>query len=284
MQHTGEETFLTLSWLTRRHVSLKSPSPRNNTYFSPTISSYFSNSLKDIYLINRQQPIKNMCSTLRRLILLAFVPTYHWFQPMPFIKWHSWSIIKNAIYSGMNLFIPKGWESTSFHAGLPLNSDISQNVYIRILRKRISKHPSPQLFDKLSQMEDDLVNKPNPLNFHMKAMQLIHSFARKCNTKIYDYINWLTNCCRISPLVYLCSSQISSDRDRAALFNSLFHSVFTVSHFTLPSSDNLSIPPSITSDLHKLINYRYWKPLALLIQLSHLVLTELVRNFSNTVP
>ena len=54
---------------------------------------------------------------------------------------------------------------------------------------------------------------------------------------------------KIPPLVYLCSSQASSDRDRAALFNSFFHSVFTVSHFTLPSSDNLSIPPSIISNL-----------------------------------
>ena len=97
-------------------------------------------------------------------------------------------------------------------------------------------------------MEDDLVYKTQSSKSSYES-QLIHSFAGKCNNKIYDYINSLTNSCKIPPLVYLCSSQASSDRDRAALFNSFFHSVFTVSHFTLPSSDNLSIPPSIISDL-----------------------------------
>ena len=159
-----------------------------------------------------------------------------------------WSIIKNAIYSGMNLFIPKvRLRKHQFPRWFtPELRHFTKRI--RTLRKRISKHPSSQLFDKLSQMEDDLVYKTQSSKSSYES-QLIHSFAGKCNNKIYDYINSLTNSCKIPPLVYLCSSQASSDRDRAALFNSFFHSVFTVSHFTLPSSDNLSIPPSIISDL-----------------------------------
>ena len=150
----------------------------------------------------------------------------------------------------MNLFIPKvRLRNHQFPRWFtPELRHLTKHIHT--LRKIIiSKHPSPQLFDKLSQMEDDLVYKTQSSKSSLKAMQLIHSFAGKCNNKIYDYINSLTNCCKIPPLVYLCSSQASSDRDRAGLFNSFFHSVFTISHFTLPSSDNLSIPLSIISDL-----------------------------------
>ena len=169
---------------------------------------------------------------------------------MPFIKINDiefiWSIIKNAIYSGMNLFIPKvRLRKHQFPRWFtPELRHLTKRI--RTLRKRIPKHPSSQLFDKPSQMEDDLVYKTQSSKSSYES-QLIHSFAGKCNNKIYDYINSLTNSCKIPPL---CSSQESSDRDRAALFNSFFHSVFTVSHFTLPSPDNLSIPPSTISDLY----------------------------------
>ena len=158
-----------------------------------------------------------------------------------------WSIIKNAIYSGMNLFIPKvRLKSSSFHAGLPLNSDISQNVHVLSRKGYQNTHLLNCLIN--SQMEDDLVYKTQYSKYSYES-QLIHSFPGKCNNKIYDYINTLTNSYKVPPLLYLCSSQASSDRERTALFNSFFHSVFTVSHFTLPSSDNLSIPPSMISDL-----------------------------------
>ena len=130
---------------------------------------------------------------------------------MPFIKINDiefiWSIIKNAIYSGMNLFIPKvRLRKHQFPRWFtPVLRHLTKRI--RTLRKRISKHPSSQLFDKLSQMEDDLVYKTQSSKSSYES-QLIHSFAGKCNNKIYDYINSLTNSCKIPPL---CSSQESSD-------------------------------------------------------------------------
>ena len=116
------------------------------------------------------------------------------------------------------------------------------------LRKRVSKHPTSNQFNKLSLLEDTLRSKMLTAKSSYET-SLIRSFAGKQNNKIYDYIKFLSKSSPIPSSVRLGSSVVTSDHDRASLFNQFFHSVFTISSYTLPSIDSLPQPPLTIDDL-----------------------------------
>ena len=105
------------------------------------------------------------------------------------------------------------------------------------LRKKISKHPSPYLQSKLVAQESDLRDKIQHAKSYYEA-QIVRSFAGSSNSKIYNYIHSLSNASSIPSTVFLDSQSASSDISRAELFNTFFHSIYTVSSFSLPSVDN----------------------------------------------
>ena len=80
-----------------------------------------------------------------------------------------WSIIKNAIYSGMNLFIPKvRLRKHQFPRWFtPELRHLTKRI--RTLRKRISKHPSLNCLINSPKWKMTWSTKLNPLNLHMKA-------------------------------------------------------------------------------------------------------------------
>ncbi len=71
---------------------------------------------------------------------------------------------------------------------------------------------------------------------------LIDTFAPTNASKIYRYINSITGHNNIPITVNYNSCSTTTDQDKAFLFNSYFHSMFTQSSFTLPSMDELPLP------------------------------------------
>ena len=150
---------------------------------------------------------------------------------------HIWTIIKNAIYEGMNMFIPKV-RIRRYQYSCWFSSELRHlSKCLRTLRKRISKHPSPYLQSKLVSQESDLRYKIQHAKSYYEA-QIVRSFPGSSNSKIYNYIHSLSNASSIPSTVFLDSQSASFDISRAELFNTFFHSIYTVSSFSLPSVDN----------------------------------------------
>ena len=82
------------------------------------------------------------------------------------------------------------------------------------------------------------------------SVKLIYSFAGNHNSKIYDYINSLSKNSSIPPTVTFQSKSASDDYEKATLFNSFFHSVFTESTFSLPATNTLPVPALNMGDIH----------------------------------
>ena len=159
-----------------------------------------------------------------------------------------WSSLKNMIYTGMNLFIPKV-RLRRYQYPRWFTPELRHLCKCACtLRKRISKHPTSNQTDKLSLFEDTLRNKMSTAKSSFET-NLIRSFAGKQNCKIYDYIKSLSKSCPIPSSVRLGSSIVTSDLDRASLFNQFFHSVFTRGSLTLPSLDSLPQPLLTINDL-----------------------------------
>ena len=162
-----------------------------------------------------------------------------------------WLSIKNIILAGMNLFIPKVRIRKHQYPFWYTPELRHLSKCLLTLRRKLSKcaHPTALQHAKLSQWEENFFSKVQSSKATYES-KLIHSFAGKCNSKIYDYIHKLSKNNSIPPTVSLNSLYASTDHERATLFNTFFHSVFTVSAFTLPSTSSLSMPTINISDIH----------------------------------
>ena len=68
-------------------------------------------------------------------------------------------------------------------------------------------------------------------------------------SRVYRYISSIARHDTILPTVTLNSRIATSDIEKANLFNTFFHSVFTQSSYNLPPLEMLPMPPSTISDL-----------------------------------
>ena len=147
---------------------------------------------------------------------------------------HIWWCIKNAIYAGMNLF-PKvrirSYQYPSWYN--PELRHLSKCLLTLCIKIFKSTNPTQSQQEKLFQQEDDFVAKASLARAAYES-KLIYSFARNHNSKIYSYINSLSKNSSIPPTVTFQSKSASDDYEKATLFNSFFHSVFTESTFSLP--------------------------------------------------
>ena len=152
-----------------------------------------------------------------------------------------WSAIKQAIYTGMDQFIPKV-RIRSHQYPIWFTPELRHlSKCIRTLTRRCSSTHSSHVINKLQSLKE---------NFHDKLLatkskyetKLIQSAAGRKNSKIFDYIRSLTSNNIIPPSVSYNSVISHSDAESANIFNSYFHSIFTSSSFPSPNPDVLPLP------------------------------------------
>ena len=159
-----------------------------------------------------------------------------------------WSVIKHAILHAMNLYIPKVKIKSQKHPKW-YNSDIRHHLNcIRTLRKRCISHPTIHNLSKLGISETQLQHKMLAAKANFEA-QLMQKSSPGNFSRIYRYINSLTTHDPIPQTVSLDSHIATSDVEKANLFNTFFHSVFTHSSLNLPPLEELPIPPATISDI-----------------------------------
>ena len=159
-----------------------------------------------------------------------------------------WLRIKEAIMTGMNLFVPKvrlrrnqqpKWFTS--HIRHRLNCT-------KTLRKECKLHPTLSKLSKLSSSEANLCSELAYAKSNYET-KLIQQFAYTNNSKIYRYISSLLKSSAGPPCVHLDAEAAVSDQKKACLYNRYFHSVFTSSGLTDPVTSITPIQPSISSIL-----------------------------------
>jgi hypothetical protein len=233
-------TNLTVSsnnnWLSSDHFvitfSLAQQLPRN----SPTIHKY-------VY----DFPKANFSAILSYLLDFEYSPCLR-SQDVEFI----WLEIKNSIHNAMSMFIPKiRLRRHQFPCWYtPELRHLSKRL--RSAKRRFNKHATPHLQLKINNLESEYRIKILLAKSNYES-QLIQTFAGSHNSKIYDYIRTLCKDSSI-PLLFLliANSNATAYTDKAELFNTFFHSVFTGSSFSLPDMSTLPLPPSCIYALHLL--------------------------------
>ena len=224
-------TNLTISpinnWISSDHFVIAFSLAQQLIRTSPTIPKY-------VY----DFPKANFSAILSYLLDFEYSPCLR-SQDVEFI-WHE---IKNSIHNAMNMFIPKvRLRRHQFPCWYtPELRHLSK--CLRSIKKRSSKHATPHLQHKINDLESEYRSKTLLAKSNYES-QLIQSFAGSHNSKIYDYIRTLCKNSTIPPIVSLNNSNATSDTDKAELFNTFFHSVFTGSSFSLPDMSTLPMPPS----------------------------------------
>ena len=148
-----------------------------------------------------------------------------------------WYAIKNAIYEGMTFFIPKVRLRRHQYPRWFTPELRHLSKCLHTLRKKVSKKPTPYLCNKLEKQTSNLCDKIQSAK-SLYESRLVANFAGNCNSKIYDYIQSLSNSSTIPSTVFLNTESATSDSEKADLFNTFFHSVYK------PSLSNPSLPPS----------------------------------------
>jgi len=137
-----------------------------------------------------------------------------------------WSIIKEAIISGVHKFIPKHKRKTST---LPVwcNGEIKHQINcLRTLRKKTSTKFNLQRLLHLQQAEDKLQQQITNARVNYES-KLVTDMAANKNCNIYRYINNFTKSKSLPESLYFQSESASEDLLKAELFNKYFYSIFT---------------------------------------------------------
>ena len=106
---------------------------------------------------------------------------------------------------------------------------------LRTLRKKVSKNPHPTSLTNWKSKLWIFVIKFNLQN-HSES-RAVANFAGNCNSKIYNYIQSLSNSSTIPSTVFLNTASATWDSEKADVFNMFLHSVYK------PSLSNSSFPP-----------------------------------------
>ena len=138
-----------------------------------------------------------------------------------------WLRIKEAIMTGMNLFVPKvrlrrnqqpKWFTS--HIRHCLNCT-------KTLKKECKLHPTLSKLSKLSSSEANLCSELAYAKSNYET-KLIQQFAYINNSKIYRYISSLSKSSAGPPCVHLDAEAAVSDQKKACLYNRYFHAIFTL--------------------------------------------------------
>ena len=116
-------------------------------------------------------------------------------------------------------------------------------------QKSLQMCPRPSNKLKLTHAESLLQDKMSTAKADFES-ELINSFISSNLSKIYKYIRTLLRNHTLPQSMYLNCSSASTDNEKATLFNQYFHSVFTLTSFTLPPVSSLPTPSSSLIDIH----------------------------------
>ena len=104
---------------------------------------------------------------------------------------------------------------------------------LHTLRKSCKHSPTPPNLEHLDHAETEFQQNIIRAKSSYEA-DLIFNYADGSVSKIYNYIRSTTKAETIPTVLNLDSATVTTDADKAALFNQYFHSVFTTSSSTLP--------------------------------------------------
>ena len=159
-----------------------------------------------------------------------------------------WSTLKQIIYHGMDLFIPKV-RLRSHQRPKWITSSLQHDINcLRTIRKRSESHPTPLNFTKLQSSESLLEEKLKAAKSSYENSVALDLASSKSH-KIYNYIRSLSSKSSLPPSMHFDSFSAKNDYDKAQLFNKYFHSIFTQSSFTLPPISKLPSVVSLISDI-----------------------------------
>ncbi len=118
---------------------------------------------------------------------------------------------------------------------------------VRSIRKKTILNPSATNILKLAKAEQNLCSGMVVAKSSYEA-KLVDEFAFNSNNKIYKYINSILKNNNLP--VSMCHNEhtVSSDQDKATLFNTFFESVYSKSDTTHPLNSTLLLTPTTVLD------------------------------------
>ena len=143
-----------------------------------------------------------------------------------------WSYIKQAVFSGVNLFVPVVRQRAKSYPRW-FSSDIIHDCN----RLRTFRRAKSSKFARLKESLDRRISLAK-LNYESS---LINNLTSLNCAKVFNHIRYITQSSDIPSSMYLDNSSACSDKDIAILFNKYFHSVFASSSSPLPPLSDL--PP-----------------------------------------
>ena len=153
-----------------------------------------------------------------------------------------WSTLKGIIDISIELYVPKV-RCTSRKYPKWFNGEIRHHLHqLHSLRRKLHKSNNCSLyFSKVDILEDTLQGEIFTARSNYEAA-LVDEFAFSNDNAIYKHIRGLLNSNSLPNIVTFEGKSESTDKGRAHLFNSFFHSVFSPITEPLPSSSSLTQP------------------------------------------
>ena len=145
-----------------------------------------------------------------------------------------WSTLKGIIDISVELYVPKVW-CTSQKYPKWFNGEIRHHLHqLHSLRRKLCKSNNCSLYlSKVGILEDTLQGEIATARSNYEAA-LVDEFAFSNDNAIYKHICGLLNSNSLPNIVTFEGKSESTDKGRAHLFNSFFHSVFSpIRAFTL---------------------------------------------------
>ena len=156
----------------------------------------------------------------------------------------TWSSLKSVLTTALDLFVPKK-KVPSKKSPVWFNSSIRHHLNrVHTLRRKVKSVHSDNNCKKLvaeEQLLKDLMQKSRD----EYEYNLVHSYAKNKDNKIYKYVNSLLKRSSLPSTMYLGDLSASSDSEKAALFNGFFESVYH-KQSDLTSFDNVHIDTTNT--------------------------------------
>ena len=160
----------------------------------------------------------------------------------------AWSIIKQLITTGMDLFIPKVRLRSSQYPKWFTSHLRHQVKCLRTLRRTLKRHFSIPVLQQLIHAEDSLqLELLTAKSNHEK--NLVNNFVRYKDPKIFHYIKNMNKTNSIPSVLQHNSILVETDKEKAEMFNHYFYSIFTESAFDLLNINELPEQSSLIADI-----------------------------------
>ena len=148
-------------------------------------------------------------------------------------------MIKTLVSKAMSANIPKFKSRTQQYPKWFSPTLRHQLKCLHTLRKTCKHSPTPYKLERLAHAESEFQQNIVKTKSLYEA-NLIHS-SNGSTSQIYSYMRSIIKTEAIPTVLHLNSAVVTTDADKAALFNQYFHSVFTTTSSTLPDMGSPAI-------------------------------------------